>query len=288
VTTATTRLYGLLGSPVEHSLSPAMMTAAFGARAMDAEYLAFDVRPDALRVALDGLRALGVRGLNVTIPHKGAIVPMLDDLASSARTVGAVNTIVCDRGRLVGHNTDASGFVLALREAEADPLGAHAVLLGAGGAARAVAAGLARAGAASITIAGRAAARAEEIVVALREAHPEPTFRAVSLGSDALCAPETTLLVNCTPGGMDGGPDGAALAASLSLEALGPKAVVIDLVYRPLETPLIEAAQARRLATLSGLTMLLHQGAAAFELWTGRSAPVDAMRRALDSAASWG
>jgi len=288
MTSATTALYGLLGSPVEHSLSPAMMTAAFGARAMDAVYLAFEVRPDGLSGALAGLRALGARGLNVTLPHKEAVVPLLDDLASSARTVGAVNTIVCDRGRLVGHNTDASGFVEALREAEADPLGARAVLLGAGGAARAVAAGLARAGAASITIAGRAAARAEEIAGSLGELPGGPSFRATTLDDARLCDPDTTLLVNCTPAGMDGGPDGAALAASLPLDTLSGGAIVVDLVYQPLETPLLARAQARGLRTLGGLTMLLHQGAAAFHLWTGRVAPLDAMRRALDSAAAWG
>ncbi len=288
MTSATTALYGLLGSPVEHSLSPAMMTAAFGARAMDAVYLAFEVRPDGLSGALAGLRALGARGLNITLPHKEAVVPLLDDLASSARTVGAVNTIVCDRGRLVGHNTDASGFVEALREAEADPLGAHAVLLGAGGAARAVAAGLARAGAATITIAGRAAARAEEIAGSLRERQGGPSFRATTLEDARLCGPDTTLLVNCTPAGMDGGPDGGALAASLPLDALSTGAFVVDLVYQPLETPLLARAQARGLRTLGGLTMLLHQGAAAFHLWTGRVAPLDAMRRALDSAAAWG
>jgi shikimate dehydrogenase len=288
VTSATSALYGLLGSPVEHSLSPAMMTAAFGARAMDAVYLAFEVRPDALGAAVAGLRVLGARGLNVTLPHKETVVPLLDELASSARTVGAVNTIVVERGRLIGHNTDASGFVEALREAEADPLGGHAVLLGAGGAARAVAAGLARAGAASITIAGRAEARAQEIVTSLRARSPGPVFRATSLESDALCDARTTLLVNCTPAGMDGGPDGDALAASLPLDELPASATVVDLVYRPLETPLLARAEARGVATLGGLTMLLHQGAAAFHLWTGRVAPLDAMRRALDSAAAWG
>lgn len=288
MTSATTALYGLVGSPVEHSLSPAMMTAAFGARAMDAVYLAFEVRPDGLGAAVAGLRALGARGLNVTIPHKEAVVPLLDDLASSARAVGAVNTIVVERGRLVGHNTDASGFVEALREAEADPLGGHAVLLGAGGAARAVAAGLARAGAASITIAGRAEARAGQIVSALRPLHPGADFRATSLESAGLCDERTTLLVNCTPAGMDGGPDGSALVAALPMDALPASAIVVDLVYRPLETPLLARAGARGLATLGGLTMLLHQGAAAFHLWTGRAAPLDAMRRALDSAAAWG
>ena len=287
MTTATTALYGLLGSPVEHSLSPAMMTAAFGARAIDAAYLAFDVRPDGLAAAVAGLRTLGARGVNVTSPHKEAVVPLLDELASSARSVGAVNTIVNERGRLVGHNTDASGFVEALREAGADPLDGHAVLLGAGGSARAVAAGLARAGASSITIAGRAVARAQQIADALSAQQPGPRFRAASLEAAGLCEPQTSLVVNCTPAGMEGGPDGDALAAGVPLDALPRSAVVVDLVYRPAETPLLRRAAGQGLRTLGGLTMLLHQGAAAFHLWTGRAAPLEAMRRALESACAW-
>lgn len=287
MTTATTALYGLLGSPVEHSLSPAMMTAAFDARAIDAAYLAFDVRPDGLAAAVAGLRTLGARGVNVTLPHKEAVVPLVDELASSARAVGAVNTIVNERGRLVGHNTDASGFVEALREAGADPRDGHAVLLGAGGSARAVAAGLARAGASSITIAGRAVARAQQIAEALAAQHPGPRLRAASLEAAGLCEPQTSLVVNCTPAGMQGGPDGDALAAGVPLHALARDAVVVDLVYRPSETPLLRRAAGQGLRTVGGLTMLLHQGAAAFQLWTGRAAPLEAMRRALESACAW-
>ena len=254
-----------------------MMTAAFGARAIDAEYLAFDVRPD----------ALGARGFNVTVPHKETILPLLDELSTSARAVGAANTVVIDHGRLTGHNTDASGFVEALREAEADPMGGRAVLLGAGGSARAVAAGLARAGASAITIAGRAEARAEQAVSALREVHAAPAWCATSLASGDLCGRETTLLVNCTPAGMQGGPDGGALVAGLSLEALPTSAVVVDLVYGPTATPLLAAAEARGLRAIDGLTMLLHQGAAAFHVWTGRLPPLEAMRRSLQSARAW-
>jgi len=288
MTTATTALYALIGSPVEHSLSPAMMTAAFDACAIDAAYLPFDVRPNALATAIAGLRALGARGFNVTVPHKEAVLPLLDELATSARAVGAANTVVIERGRLTGHNTDASGFVEALREAESDPMGAQAVLLGAGGAARAVAAGLARAGASSITIAGRAESRAEQAVSALGEVHAAPAWRATSLASSGLCAADTTLLVNCTPAGMQGGPDGASLVAGLALDALPVGAVVVDLVYGRRDTPLLAAARARGLRAIDGLTMLLHQGAAAFELWTGRAPPLDVMRRSLESARAWG
>lgn len=282
-TTATT-LFGLLGSPVEHSLSPAMMTAAFEAHAIDAAYLAFEVLPDALPAAVSGLRALGARGVNVTNPHKEAVVPLLDALSSAARAIGAVNTIVFDRGRLVGHNTDASGFVEALCEAGADPRRGRAVLLGAGGAARAVAAGLARAGAAAITVAGRARARAEQVVTSLRHAHPGVAWHAASLGEADFVDEQTTLLANCTPAGLDGGPEGDALAAAVPLSLLPASAVVVDLVYRPVETPLLRAAAGRGLAAVGGRAMLVHQGAAAFQLWTGRSAPLAAMRRAVELA----
>lgn len=282
MTTPATALYGLVGCPVEHSLSPVMMTAAFDARAIDATYLAFDVRPDALAAAIAGLRAIGARGFNVTSPHKQTVLPLVDELATSARAVGAVNTVVSERGRLVGHNTDASGFVEALREAGTDARGARAVLLGAGGAARAVAAGLARAGASSIMVAGRAQTRAEAMVAEIARVHPATTWRTASLPGPIPCGPDTDLLVNCTPAGMQGGPEGAALVAGLTLGTLPATAIVVDLVYGPGQTPLVEAARARGLHAIDGLTMLLHQGAAAFHLWTARVPPLDAMRRAID------
>jgi shikimate dehydrogenase len=281
VTGSRTALFGLLGSPVDHSLSPAMMTAAFEARAMDAVYLAFDVGPAALATAVTGLRALGARGANVTTPHKETIVPLLDELAPSARAAGAVNTIVCEAGRWIGHNTDGVGFVEALREAHVDPRGGHAVLLGAGGAARAVAAGLAEAGVSSITVAARSATRAADLLASLRALHPAPTFRATGIDDATTFDGHTTLVVHCTPAGMTGGPDGEALAAALPLATLARTATVVDLVYQPRETPLLRTAASHGLRALSGLPMLLHQGAAAFALWTGHAAPVEVMRRAL-------
>lgn len=283
-----TELYAVIGAPVAHSRSPAMMNAAFAALGIDATYVALEVHPGQIRAAVEGIRALGLAGVNVTIPHKEAVLVLCDELDPSARLVGAVNTIArsAEDRRLVGHNTDAPGFVDALREARHEPGGGRAVILGAGGAARAVAVGLATAGAASITIAGRSEARALEVVGELSHELTSTSWSARAI--DGLGAELTgaDLLVNCTPAGMEGGPSGIELASALPIDRLGRNALVVDLVYRPRETSLLARARETGLKTLNGSTMLLHQGARAFTIWRGSSAPLDRMREVLESADS--
>lgn len=275
---AATKLVGLLGYPVAHSLSPAMHEAAFAALGLDLRYLAFAVEPARLAEAVAGAAALGVVGLNVTVPHKVAALALCDPDGLSRR-VGAVNTLVfgggdggSDGARAPGPprglNTDVHGFARLLDEAGVTARGARAVLLGAGGAARAVAVALCDAGAASITLLARRPAPFSLDGEALEVAAWEEGQARLS---------RCDLLVDCTPRGLDPG------AAPLALDALPDHAAVLDLVVRP-TTALVEAARARGLRAAPGTAMLLHQGAAAFEACTGRAAPLAVMRAALLAA----
>lgn len=270
---------GVIGWPVAHSLSPLMHNRAFAHLDMNWVYVPFAVRPENLEAAVAGLRALSVRGFNVTIPHKTAIIPFLDQLTPAAAAIGAVNTVINRDGWLVGDNTDGLGFLRSLREeAEFDPAGSRTVILGAGGAARAVAVSLADAGASRVVIANRTVARAQELadVIESRGAHAA----ALALDSpeleEELAAAD--LLVQTTPAGMSGEAD-AVLPVPESW--LRPPLIVCDIVYTPPETPLLAAARRRGLRVVPGWGMLLYQGAAAFERWTGRPPPVAVMRDAL-------
>src|SRR5919199_2887356 len=242
--TATTRLVALLGHPVDHSLSPRMQNAAFAARALDWAYVALDVEPDGLPTGVAGLRALGFAGANVTIPHKGAVAELCDELDDLARASGAVNTLVFrDGGRIYGANTDGPAVAGAV-----DPHDAHVLVLGRGGAARSVAVALEEAGAATVRLAARS----------------DPDWPPA--------ADDATILVNATP-----------LRDEVPVAPQGHQQVV-DLAYRPdgRPTALLEAARAAGCATVvDGLEILVRQGAAAFELWTGVAAPVDVMRAAI-------
>ncbi len=294
-----TRVYGVIGWPVAHSRSPAMHNAAFAALGVAATYVRFPVAPDALADALRGLRALGIAGANVTIPHKSAVLPLLDVVDDAARVLGAVNTIVRDTdGRLCGTNTDAGGLVAALREAGARLEGANVLVLGAGGAARAAVYGLARAGA-SVTVAARRADAARSLGAMTNDAVP-----AVSTLTHAALPAVSTLTLNEAPAlraafaradlvvqatsatlHIDGDDATArAFVAALPLDALRREALVTDLVYAPRETALLMVARAHGAQTLDGTAMLLHQGALAFTEWTGLDAPLAVMRAALDAA----
>jgi shikimate dehydrogenase len=276
-------VYGIFGFPVAHSRSPAMHNRAFEALGIDARYLAFAVAPESLADAVRGVRALGIRGLNVTLPHKTAIIPWLDEIDPVAREVGAVNTVIRDGDRLRGTNTDAEGLTRALLEAGATLDGSRATVLGAGGAARASVVGLARAGASKIYVAARQRERAEALVSDLRIPLRGAILESCDLMSASLrpVFAGTDLLVQATSATLDGSPAAESFTIGLPLDALPATALVTDLVYKPLRTSLLRAAEARGLLTLDGLGMLLHQGALAFELWTGRPAPLVPMRAAL-------
>ncbi len=259
---AQTRLYGIIGHPVRHSLSPAMHNAAFRERGVNAVYLAFDCRDVA--AALAGVRGLGIGGLSVTIPHKEAVMAHLDEVDPMARRIGAVNTVVNRDGRLLGLNTDWIGAVKALEEVTG-LRGRRVVVLGAGGSARAVVAGLSQAGA-EVHVANRTVERARELAQA---------WRATWSGLDAPLQGE--ILVNTTSVGM--AP--AVEAIPVPPQVAGRFGVVMDIVYSPLETRLLTAAREAGAVAVNGLRMLLHQAVAQFEAWTGLPAPVEVMEQAL-------
>ena len=278
----TTKL-GIIGFPISHSLSPVFQQAALDHYGMDATYRAWEVKPDDIPELVQYLRSPDVLGINVTLPHKGAVIPHLDEFGDSATAAGAVNTIVNRGGRLSGHNTDGTGFLRALREASGfDSRGRRVLLLGAGGAARGVALALILEGVGHLTIANRTVSRAD-ILHKLAQIHGIPA-QAIPLGGPALTSAASTadLIVNCTTLGMSHGPD--EKGTPLSSEQIPPTALVNDLVYNPLETPLLREAARAGASTLGGIHMLVYQGAASFEMWTGREAPVAVMLEAATRA----
>jgi shikimate dehydrogenase len=278
-----TRLVGLMGWPVEHSLSPHMHNAAFDALELNWRYLPFAVAPDQIGPALAGLRALGFVGSNATVPHKQAVIPHLSTLTDAARAIGAVNTIwVGTAGGLHGDNTDAHGFLASLREASFDCRDVCAIVLGAGGSARAVAYALGAAGAAAVELWNRTPDRAETIVHDMSAHFPHVAYTARPL-AEGLAAPigSVDLLVNCTPVGM--WPHVEATPWPLDVHLPG-SCLVMDLIYRPQETIFLRQARAAGARTLNGVGMLVHQGAAAFRRWTGIEPPVAVMRDALLAA----
>lgn len=279
-----TQLVGLIGWPVEHSLSPAMHNAAFAALDLNWRYLPLPVRPRAtaeVQAAVHGLLALGFRGANVTVPHKQAVMKHLDEISNTARAIGAVNTIVVQEGRLCGYNTDGDGFVAALRQAHFEPAGRQALVVGAGGAARAVVHGLLSSEVERVTVLNRTLERAQ-VLVSEMGGH-SGRLRALLLTPETLVeaasSPEIGLLVNTTTVGMWPQVDGSIWPESKTLPA---SLTVFDLVYNPLETHLLQEASISGARAVDGLGMLVMQGALAFVKWTGVQAPLDVMRAACE------
>ncbi len=281
-----TQRVGIFGYPLGHSMSPALQQAALDEYALDALYEAWPTPPDRLAEAVAGLREPGCYGANVTVPHKEAVMGMLDRLDQQAEAIGAVNTIVTEiGGKLAGYNTDIYGFLASLSsEAGFDPAGKRVVMLGAGGAAKAAAFALVEGNVASLDIANRTVARAEALIAELRSNGAETSAFAIdSTGLADRCA-NADLIVNCTSIGMRGSP--SPDASPLLDGAIQPGCLVYDIVYNPEVTPLLAQAEEAGARTLGGLPMLVYQGAAAFEKWTGMSAPVEVMmaaaRRAME------
>lgn len=277
-----TRLAGIIGDPVRHSLSPTIHNAAFAAVGLDWAYLAFEVPRGGAGAAIDAVRALGLDGLNVTMPHKAEVAVAVDRLSPAAEELGAVNTVVRvgparDGSVLVGENTDGDGFVNALRIDEGvDPAGMRCLVVGAGGAARSVVRALGLAGAAEIVVVARRP-EAAATVVALA-----PTARLGAVDE----ADAADLVANATPVGMEEVVDldpanGGVPALPVPADRLGPGQLVVDLVYHPLVTPFVRAARERGAAATNGIGMLVHQAAISFRLWTGEDAPLDAMSAAV-------
>lgn len=267
----------LVGQPIAYSLSPVFQQAAFDHAGIAARYELWETAPADLAARVARLREPGYLGANVTVPHKEAVLPLLDLVAPLAARIGAVNTIVKDQGRLRGENTDAGGFIAPLRERGVDFAAWRAVLLGAGGAARAVAFALLDAGVRELAIANRTLARAATLAAALADRRA----RVHALSDPALgqALASAALLVDATAGGWQGAPP--ALAPEL-LARLPAEALVYDLTYQ--ETPLLRLAAARGLTTLDGFPMLIEQGALAWEHWTGRTAPREVMWAAARTA----
>ena len=273
---------GIIGDPVEHTMSPAMQNAAFRSKGLDYVYLPFRVGRDALGEAIEGMRALNIRGLNVTIPHKVAVMPFLDVLDPLAEKIGAVNTIVNDDGVLKGYNTDARGFIQPLLERGIKPEDKNVVVLGAGGASRAVSFVLAEGGAELVILnrleefdwAGDLAARISQAF--------KREVKALELNEANLATAiaKADILVNATSVGMS--PDTGATPVPAGLLKSG--LTVYDVIYNPLRTRLMAEAEGAGAETIGGLELLACQGALAFEMWTGVEAPLELMKEAIKKA----
>lgn len=277
-----TRVLGIIGWPVAHSLSPLMQNAAFAALGLDCVYVPFPVSPENLTEAVDGLRALGVAGFNVTIPHKEAIIGLLDDLTEETRLIGAVNTVSRHGDRLTGHNTDVTGFIQSLQDDLGfDIKGSRVLLLGAGGAARAALVGLCQAGAAAVTVANRTPAKGKRLI-----ADFSPVFTGANLAQCNLDVlkndrrlKDVDLLVNTTAVGLNG-----TAFDDIDLAPMAPTARVYDMVYNPALTPLLAEAQKHSLLSANGTGMLAAQGEAAFTIWTAHKPPNGLMKSRLLAA----
>jgi shikimate dehydrogenase len=278
--TGTTTVAGVIGWPVRHSLSPPMHNAAFEALGLDWVYVPFTVAPEAVADAVCGMRALGLRGLNVTIPHKQAVAKRVDEIDDAAAALDAVNTVSNHDGHLVGHNTDGAGFLRSLGEAGHDVCGRSVALVGAGGAARAVAYAVAQVGPAALSIISRRVEQAEAIASLVRARAGFDAVTAAGLETEQArrMVSGADVLVDSTPVGMHPHDDVPPVVPEDWMHA---GQVVCDLTYNPRETALLKAAQRRGARTVDGTGMLVHQGAIAFEIWTGREAPVSVMRAAL-------
>ena len=279
---ATAKL-GIIGFPIGHSISPVFQQAALDHLGLDATYQAWEVKPENIGAFVDGLRSPDMLGINVTVPHKEAVIPFLDEVDDWSTAAGAVNTIVNHGGRLTGHNTDGPGFLRALREAGSfSPQGKNVLVLGAGGAARGVTLALIRDGVGRLTIANRTLDRALQLSRMARDNGLDA--QAISLAEEGLAtaAASANLIVNCTTVGMYHGPNetGTPLPPAL----IPATALVYDLVYNPLETPLLREAARAGAGTLGGIHMLVYQGADSFKMWTGQDAPVAVMLEAATKA----
>lgn len=276
--TAKTQKVGLLGWPLGHSLSPVMQNAAFAASDLNYVYLPLPVQPELLLQAVEGIKALGFVGANVTIPHKVTIMNYLDEIDTSARLVGAVNTLVIKEGRLIGYNTDAAGYMSALHLAGVEITGRKAVILGAGGAARAVVAGLITAQIGEVTIGARQNAQVSDAVSLFKVSNV--LVRGIAWDApefiDALS--QADIIVNTTPLGMY---PNISQQPPIAWDLLKPSAVISDLIYNPLTTKFMVEAARRGYIAVGGKDMLIEQGALAFSLWTGCNAPRAVMKQAF-------
>jgi shikimate dehydrogenase len=277
---ATTKVYAIFGHPVNHSLSPVMHNSAFKALKLDCVYVAFDIQPRDLESAARAIRPMGIQGVNITIPHKESIIFFLDEISQEASLTGAVNTVKNEDGKLIGYNTDVVGFLRAIKEdLGLHPKGLSVALLGAGGAARAVLSGLCMNGVSQVYLINRTFDKARKLASEFKKSFKDTSIEAISLDDkrgleESLST--TNLLVNATSAGMKGMDP-----IEIPLEFLPKGSMVYDLVYNPRETDLIKRAKGLGHKASGGLSMLLYQGVESFEIWTGKSAPIEVMRKVI-------
>ena len=276
-----TRMVGIIGSPLDHTLSPTIHNAAFDYMGLNWCYVPMPVKEGCLKEAVEGLKALRFIGVNVTMPFKAEVLPLLDEVAMFAESVGAVNTILLDKGRLIGYNTDGRGFYTALvRDLGYDVEGRKVLIMGAGGASRSVTVSLALAGCASIVIVNRSPEKSRQLAEIVRKSAPgiEITWLSPNENYDLVVA-ESDVIINATP---LTNFHGSALRVPVAM--LNRSQVVCDLNYSVYQPPFLQEAEARGAQVMDGKGMLLYQAAAAFEIWTGLDAPVEVMRVALHKA----
>ncbi|MFY4774849.1 shikimate dehydrogenase [Metabacillus sp. RGM 3146] len=258
-----TNVFGVIGCPVGHSMSPAIQNQAFRSEHIDASYHAFHVEKKDLQNAVTGIKALGVKGFNVTIPHKEALIPLLDEIESTAKAIGAVNTVVNEGGKLIGYNTDGKGFISSLRPYLSASLhDSRILIIGAGGAARAIYFSLAAYGAGEIDLCNRTVLKAEKLI---EECPVKAKSRALSLQNAEKELNNYDIIVQTTSIGMHPHVE----AKPLSLENIKSSAIVTDIIYNPIKTAFLKEAEEKGCKILDGTGMFVHQAALAFEHWTG-------------------
>lgn len=270
-----TKVIGIIGKPIEQSLSPIMHNAAFKELNLNYIYMIFKVDESQLAIAIEAVRALGVRGLNVTMPYKNEVMQYLDKLDALAEEIGAVNTIVNDGGVLTGYNTDAYGALEALKNNKVDlnSIDGKVLIIGAGGGAQAVAYGLAKVGA-EIYIANRTFKKGEQLA---KELNKITSAKAITIKEIPTVIHDTVIMINCTPLGMTG----TSSMSEVPTELIKKDMIVFDIVSKPKETPLLKLAKEKGAKVIFGYEMVVYQGAKAFELWTGKIPPLDVMRKVV-------
>ena len=273
-----TRVVGIIGNPLGHTLSPTIHNAAFDYMGLNWCYVPFPVEEGRLTEAIDGIRSLRLGGVNVTMPFKTDVLPLLDEVTTFAQSVGAVNTVLMDKGRLIGYNTDGRGFYTSLaRDVGYEVKGRRVLILGAGGAARSVTVSLALAGVSSITIVNRSADRSRQLTEIIESSAPEVSVSWLTPDDNYdLVVADSDIIINATPLTAF---QGSVLRVPVAM--LNRNQLVCDLNYSLYQPPLLQEAEARGAQVVDGKGMLLYQAAAAFEIWTGLEAPVEVMRMAL-------
>ena len=279
--TGKTKIVGVIGDPVEHSCSPQMHNAAFAAVGLDFVYVPFHVRPKELGAAIEGFKACSIIGVNVTVPYKQRVISFLDQISQEVTLIGAANTLVFEQGKITGENTDASGFLQAMKHDGFDvPRNGSAVVIGAGGSARAITVALARANLQSIVITNRTTSKAVALAADLSD---KTGVKISGMGLNDAKLPDTVstsqLIVNTASASMD-----VSHPLLIRPEWLTPQSIVYDIIYTPPETRLLKAASKRGCHTVGGIGMLVYQGAIAFEKWTRVPPPIEVMWRALQQA----